>query len=120
MTSTSAKAPTKRLPAQAAKPAPTKKPAPAKKAVAPKLATEQKQYAATARSGKANTRRSTTVLTHALDVKIANRKGAQFAAGVICGFFASKEKAQAAADNINGGNVADWSDAIVVTAKAVS
>jgi len=101
------------LPAKAAKPAP------AKKAVAPKAAAQQKLYAATARSGKVNTRRSTTVLTHALDVKIANRKSAQFAAGVICGFFASKEKAQAAADEINGVGVADWSQAKVVTVVPV-
>ena len=113
MTTTTTKAPVKRLPAKAAKPAP------AKKAVAPKAAAEQKQYAATARSGKVNARRSTTVLTHALDVKIANRKGAQFAAGVICGFFASKEKAQASADEINAGGVADWSQAKVVTVVPV-
>jgi hypothetical protein len=107
--------------------APAKKPAPAKAPAkpAPAVEAEKFSYQATARSGKVNSRTSATPMVAALDVKIAGRKGAQFAAGVVVGFYASRDKAQAAADEINAGKVADWSDAIVVsvapfaTSKAV-
>jgi hypothetical protein len=129
---TTRKAPAKTAPDKAAKPSeaeakPAPKPTPAKAAPAaakkaaakPAEAAEKKTYAAEARCGKTNTRASATVLTHAVDVKIAGRKGAQYASGVIVGMFASAEKAQAAADEINAGEVDDWSDAIVVPVVAV-
>lgn len=103
---------------------PKRKPAakqPAQKAAAKAAATVEKlTYSATARNGKVNTRASATPLVAALDVKIADRKGAQFAAGVIVGFYASKEAAQKAADEINSGSVENWSDAKVVAAKVVA
>lgn len=108
-----AKAPAK---AAAAKPAVAKTTKPAVE----KPAVEAKKYSATARCGRVNTRASVTPLLAALDVKISGRKGAHYTAGVIVGFFATVEAAQKAADDINSGNVTDWSDAIVVTTKAVS
>jgi len=72
-------------------------------------------YTATGRSGVVRRSTSATRLTHAVDVKIAGRKGAQFAAGVVVAFYASKDKAQAAADSINAGAAGDdWTDAVVV------
>ena len=52
-------------------------------------------------------------------VKIANRKGPQFAAGVIVGFYTSATAAQKVADKINarGG---DWSDAVVVSCAGMA
>jgi hypothetical protein len=104
---------------QAPAKAPAKKPAP-KKAAAAKPEQEKFVYSATARCGKTNTRASATPLTHAVDVKIAGRKGAQFAAGVIVGFYASKEAAQKVVDEINGGGVSDWSDAKVVACSGIA
>jgi hypothetical protein len=95
---TPAEAPAKKAPAKAAKPA------------------EKLRYAATARNGKTNAV-SATPLVAALDIKIAGRNGAQITQDVIVGFYASKEKAQGAADEINGSKVADWSDARVVAAR---
>jgi hypothetical protein len=104
-----------------APPKPAAKSAPAKAAAA-KPATEAQKvtYAATARSGKTNTRVSTTPLSHAVDVKIAGRKGAQFAAGVIVAFYASLDAAQKVVDEINAGKVDSWSDAKIVAVKPVS
>jgi hypothetical protein len=59
-------------------------------------------------------------LSHAVDVRIAGRRGAQFAAGVIVGFYASAEAAQKVVDEINGGNVDGWTDAKLVACKAVA
>lgn len=85
---------------------------------------EKLRYAATARCGKTNSRLSNTPLTHAVDVRVPDSKNPQYAAGVICGFYASKEKAQAAADQINREHpVWAWgktSDAIVVAATLVT
>jgi hypothetical protein len=66
-------------------------------------------------------RRSTsaTPLSYAVDVKIVGRKSAAFGQGVVVAFYASQEQAQKAADEINGGAVADWSDAIVVDVTRV-
>lgn len=108
----------KKLPTTAAKPAPAKAAAkPAANRAEKPAEQEKRTYSATARNGKTNTRASATPLVAALDVKIAGRKGAQYAAGVIVGFYTSKEVAEKAADEINGGGVADWSDAVVVPAK---
>ena len=130
MTSTTTTSPAKSLresrKEQAAKKAAPAK-APAKPAAAKtakpavdKPAVEAKKYSATARCGRVNTRASVTPLAHALDVKISGRKGAHYQQGVVVGFFATLEAAQKAAENINAGNVADWSDAIVVAVEAVS
>lgn len=106
----------------AGKPAPAKAPAkPAAKKTTPakaaaKVEAEKRTYSATGRGGVTNSRSSATALSHAVDVKIAGRRGAQFAAGVIVGFYASVEAAQKVADEINGGSVDGWSDAVVVTA----
>jgi hypothetical protein len=78
-------------------------------------AADKVTYTATGRSGVVRRSTSATRLTHAVDVKIAGRKGAQFAAGVVVAFYASKDKAQAAADSINAGAAGDdWTDAVVV------
>jgi hypothetical protein len=94
---------------------PAGKQAPAKAAAKPEA--EKLTYAATGRCGKTNTRVSTTPLSHAVDVKISGRKSPQFAAGVIVQFYASASAAQKVVDEINGGAVADWSDAKVVTVR---
>jgi hypothetical protein len=105
------KAPAKAAPAKAAPAAAPAKPAVIKsKTDKPEVV----QYVATARSGKVNSRLSATPLVAALDVKVVGRKSPHFAAGVIVGMYATTEKAQAAADKINGGGVEDWSEAIVV------
>ncbi|MGO9692949.1 MAG: hypothetical protein ACLPYO_03845 [Mycobacterium sp.] len=98
------------------------KPAAAKAAPAkPAKPVAAKTYAATARSGKTNQRNSTTVLTHALDVKIANRKNAAlWSAGVIVAMYGSLDAAQKVADEINAGAVGDWSDAVVTPVKLVT
>lgn len=105
-----------RHPAGKAQPKPAAAKAPAKK---PAEAAEKRTYSATSRSGKVNTRVSTTPLVAALDVKIAGRKGPQFAAGVIVNLYAAASAAQKAADDINAGNVDGWSDAVVVKATPV-
>jgi hypothetical protein len=89
---------------------------PAGKKVAPAAKpaeAEKVTYAAQSRSGKTNSRSSTTPLVAAVDCKIANRKGAQFASGVIVGFYATEAAAQKVVDAINGGG-GDWSDAVIV------
>jgi len=89
--------------------------------VVPPQPVEKRTYSATGRSGKVNTRTSATVLTHAVDVKIAGRKGAQFAAGVVVQMYASEAAASKAAHEINSGAAGpEWSDAIVVPVKAVT
>jgi hypothetical protein len=109
---------------KAAHPAGSKRPAkaaPAKAAAKPATEAEKLTYTAQSRSGKVNTRQSATPLVAALDVKIAGRKGPQFAAGVIVGMYASVEAAQKVADEINGGSAgSDWTDAVVVKATPVS
>jgi hypothetical protein len=95
--------------------------APARAAAKPATEAEKLTYSAQSRSGKVNTRQSATPLVAALDVKIAGRKGPQFAAGVIVGMYASIEAAQKVADEINGGSAgSDWTDAVVVKATPVS
>jgi hypothetical protein len=103
-------------------PAATTKPAPAKAAkAAAKVEAEKVTYSATGRGGVTNRRSSTTALSHAVDVKIANRRGQQFSRGVIVGMYASIEAAQKVADEINGGSAgSDWTDAVVVKATPVS
>ena len=100
--------------AVAAKPAPAKPVAEAKPAEA-----EKRTYSATARCGRVNTRVSATVLTHALDVVIAGRKGPQYTSGVIVAMYSSLDKATKAADEINAGSVPDWTNAIVVPVTLV-
>ena len=95
---------------------PVEKPEPQKPVEQP---VAKHRYAATARCGKTNTRASATPLSHAVDVKISDCKGPQFAQGVIVGFSASKETAESAADAINAGGVATWSEAVVVPASLV-
>jgi hypothetical protein len=56
---------------------------------------------------------------------VSGKKQPHWSAGVVCGFFANRDKAQAAADEINSGKFDGWSDAIVVqagkaTAEAVA
>jgi hypothetical protein len=94
--------------------APAAKPAAKAPAKAPKPDEAQKvTYSAQSRSGKTNSRSSTTPLVAAVDCKIANRKGAQFASGVIVGFYHTEAAAQKVVDAINGGG-GDWSDAVIV------
>jgi hypothetical protein len=108
-----------RHPAGKQAPTPAAK-APAKSAANPTTEAEKLTYSAQSRSGKVNTRQSATPLVAALDVKIAGRKGPQFAAGVIVGMYASVEAAQKVADEINGGSAgSDWTDAVVVKAMPV-
>jgi hypothetical protein len=103
-----------------ARKAPAKR-APAKKTVATAtVPVAKKVYAATGRGGVERRSTSATVLTHAVDVKISGRKGPQFAAGVVVAFYSSRAAAEKVVTQINGGNVADWSDAKIVTATAVS
>jgi hypothetical protein len=59
-------------------------------------------------------------LVAALDVKISGKKSPAFASGVVVGFYSTLEAAQKVADEINGGAVDGWSDAVVTVAKKVS
>jgi hypothetical protein len=104
-----AKAPAK----PAAKKATEAKPA---KPAKPAVEVEKVTYTATARCGKTNTRASATPLAYAVDVKVAGKKQPHWQAGVIVGFYATAEAALKVVEEINGGNVPDWSDAIVVDA----
>ena len=103
--------------AKAAHPA-GKKVAPAAKPATAKVA-DKKVYAATGRGGKVRRSASATVLTHAVDVKISGRKDEAFARGVVVAFYSDVKAAEKAAAKINAGG-GDWSDAVVVPAKAVS
>jgi hypothetical protein len=105
---------------KAAHPAGKQAPKPAAKSAPAKVEAQKVTYSATARSGKTNTRVSTTPLSHAVDVKISGRKSPQFAAGVIVAFYSSKQAAEKVVEEINGGNVADFSDARVVAVKVVT
>ena len=102
----------------------TAKPAPAKaaKAAAAKPAAEAQKvtYTATARCGKVNSRVSATPLAAALDVKVSGKKQPHWSAGVIVSFYASADAAQKVADEINGGAVDGWSEAVVVAAQPVA
>ena len=100
--------------------APAAKPAAATKAAAAKVEAEKLVYSATARCGKVNQRQSATPLVAALDVKISGKKSPAFASGVVVGFYSTLEAAQKVADEINGGAVDGWSDAVVTVAKKVS
>jgi hypothetical protein len=89
--------------------------APAKPAEAPKTV-----YSAVGRGGVERRSTSTTVLTHAVDVRISGRRGKQFEAGAVVAFYASEAAAAKAAAEVNSGKVKDWSDARVVEAKKVA
>jgi hypothetical protein len=102
----------------AGKKAPAAKRAPATKAAKPEQA--KTVYTATGRGGVERRATSTGTLVAAVEAVIQNRRGAHFAKGAVIAFYASKEKAQAAADTINGGNVDGWSDARVIACKQVS
>jgi hypothetical protein len=104
----------------AGKQAPAAKKAAPAKAAKPAVEAEKRTYSATARCGKVNSRTSATVLTHALDVKISGKKQPHWSAGVIVGFYSSREAAEKVAAEINGGAVDGWSDAVVVAATPVS
>jgi hypothetical protein len=103
-----------------AKPA-AKKPVPAKAAKPAATEQEKRTYAATGRGGVTNTRTSATVLSHAVDVKIAGRKAAHFSAGVVVQMYATEAAATKAAGEINSGSAGpDWTDAVVVPVTVVT
>jgi hypothetical protein len=107
----------KQAPKAAAAKAPAAKPAAEKPAAAKveKVEAEKVVYTATGRGGVVRRSTSTTVLSHAVDVKIAGRKAAQFAAGVIVQMYASEAAATKAAESVNAGAAGpDWTEAIIV------
>jgi hypothetical protein len=116
MTAAKAAHPAGKKATPAAKPAAK---APATK-VAKKPAGEAKVYSATGRGGVVRRSTSTSVLSHAVDCKISGRRGSHFSQGVVVAFFATEAAARKAADKINAVKNGDWSDAIIVAAKAVS
>ncbi|MGO9508056.1 MAG: hypothetical protein ACLPXZ_12180 [Mycobacterium sp.] len=108
-----------RHPAGKAQPKPAAAKAPAK-ASKPAVEQEKRTYSATARCGKVNSRVSATPMVAALDVKISGKKQPHWSAGAIVGFYASVDAAQKVADEINGGAVDGWSEAVVVAAQPVT